>query len=64
VADRIALRLVVSDKLAKAVDAHSNYIAEQVLASSLKQGNMDGCTHITNEKIEEQEVTIGFAVAA
>ncbi len=64
VADRITLHLRVSDKLAPVLDTHRDYISEQVLAASLEQGNMQGCTFIANEIIEGQEVSIGFMPVA
>ncbi|HEU5046703.1 MAG TPA: isoleucine--tRNA ligase [Rickettsiales bacterium] len=64
VTDRINLRLRVADKLAPALQNHSHYIADQVLAASLEQGDMQGCTYIANDMVEAHEVSIGFAVAA
>ncbi len=64
VADRINLRLVVSDKLAFALASHKNYIAEQVLAATLVQGDINGAAFVANETIEEQKVTIGITVVA
>ena len=62
--DRIHLRLRLSETLARALETHSDYIKEQVLAASLSQGDMQGCTFITNETIENEEVSIGFSSKA
>jgi len=64
VTDRIQLRLRVSDVLEDALHAHRDTIAEQVLATSLTEGDMQGCTYIVNETIESEEVSIGFSVQA
>jgi len=64
VTDRIALRLRVSAALEEALQTHQEYISEQVLATSLTLGDMQGCTFITNETIENEEVSIGFTTKA
>lgn len=61
VADRIQLYLRLSEKLSKVLEFHKDYIAEQVLAESLAEGDMRGCTHIRNDTIENEDVSIGFA---
>ncbi len=62
--DRIELRLRVSKSLESAVQTYHDYIAEQVLAASLTQGDMKGCSFIVNETIENEEVSIGFSTQA
>ena len=64
VTDRIHLRLRVTEELAPALREHRDYIAEQVLAASLTEGDMQGCTFIRNETIENEEVSIGFCSKA
>ena len=60
VTDRINLRLRVSDKLKDMLHNFGEYIAEQVLASSISEGDMNNCSFIANETIENEEVSIGF----
>ena len=60
VADRINLRLRVADKLTLALNSHRSYIADQVLAASVTEGDMQGCTFVNNDLIESYEVSIGF----
>jgi len=62
--DRIHLRLRVSAALTGALHAHRDYIMGQVLAASFDEGDMHGCTFISNETIENEEVSIGFTSAA
>lgn len=64
VADRINLRLRVAEKLAPALNSHKEYIAEQVLAASVTQGDMQGCSYVNNDLIDSYEVSIGFTQAA
>ena len=61
VADRIKLHLRVSEKLSSVVKAHSAYIKEQVLAESLEESDMSSCKFISNDTIEVEEISIGFA---
>ena len=60
VTDRINLRLRVSDGLKEMLSVHRDYVAEQVLAETLTEGDMQGCGFIANETIEHEEVSIGF----
>lgn len=64
VTDRIHLKLRVSDELKDALHAHQDTIAQQVLAVSLTESDMQGCSYITNETIESEEVSIGFTLHA
>jgi len=64
VADRINLRLHVSDTLASALSTHKDYISEQVLAASLTEGTTDGSKFVANETIEDQKVAIGITAVA
>lgn len=64
VAERIHLHLRLSEKLTDALHAHSGYVKEQVLAETLTEGDMQFCTHIRNDTIENEDVTIGFASEA
>ena len=61
VTDRIHLRLRVAESLKPMLEMHRGYIAEQVLAASLTEGDMRPCGFITNEMIEHEEVSIGFS---
>ena len=61
VTDRINLRIRVSDALKDMLLNFGGYIAEQVLASSISEGDMHNCSFITNDTIENEEVSIGFA---
>jgi isoleucyl-tRNA synthetase len=61
VADRIHLHLRLSDRLAQALHSHKEYIAEQVLAETLTEGDMQHCSHIRNDTIENEDISIGFA---
>jgi isoleucyl-tRNA synthetase len=64
VTDRIHLRLRVSEALKETLQVHRDYIAEQVLAATVTEGDMMGCTFIRNETIESEEVSIGFTSQA
>jgi isoleucyl-tRNA synthetase len=64
VSDRIHLRLRVSEALEEVLHTHRDTIAEQVLAASLTEGDMHGCTFIANETVENEEVSIGFSSKA
>jgi isoleucyl-tRNA synthetase len=64
VADRINLRLLVSNKLAPALASHKGYIAEQVLAATLTEGDINGSTFVANETIEDEKVSIGITAVA
>lgn len=58
--DRIHLRLRVSEPLQNMLNSHRDYIADQVLAASITEGDMRGCSFIRNETIENEEISIGF----
>lgn len=64
VADRINLKLHVSDKLAPALTSHKNYIAEQVLATSVALGDTLGSAFTAQETIENEKVSIGITAVA
>lgn len=63
ISDRIALCVDGSDAVKAAIDAHADYIADQVLASSLKAGGAAEQPHHFENTLEGQSVVIGFAVA-
>jgi isoleucyl-tRNA synthetase len=62
--DRIELRLRLSDLLVPVLHNYRQYIADQVLASTLTEGDMAGCSFIANETIENEMVSIGFSAKA
>jgi isoleucyl-tRNA synthetase len=64
ISDRIALAVEAVDDVAKAIDAHKSYIAEQTLASSLEAVKINGQKHISEHELEGKPVKIGFSVAA
>jgi isoleucyl-tRNA synthetase len=64
VTDRIQLRLRVSPQLTEALETHGQYISNQVLAETLSVGDMQGCSFMVNETIENEEVSIGISLMA
>lgn len=59
----IALSLQAPEKLAKAMETHKNYIAEQTLAASLTIGAMGNVTHRFENTLEDETIVVGFTLA-
>ncbi len=64
VSDRINLRLDMPDAQGAAVEAHKEYIAQQVLAVSLVRDNAKAAKHHSEQQLDGQSIVIGFEVAA
>jgi isoleucyl-tRNA synthetase len=63
VSDRIALLLELPTGFKPAM-AHSQYIAEQTLASSIAEGNASGADKVSTQEVDGETIVIGISKAA
>lgn len=64
VSDRIALTLTMTDAIAKAVDSHKSYIAEQTLANEVSRGEAAKASHHFTNDLDGEQIVIGLSKAA
>jgi isoleucyl-tRNA synthetase len=64
VSDRISLIMNAPESIAKAVNAHKDYIAQQTLSVSVGQGDAAASSHKVEAELEGQKFTIGLSKAA
>jgi isoleucyl-tRNA synthetase len=63
VSDRIALLLELPTGFKPAM-AHSQYIAEQTLATSITEGNASGAEKVSTQEVDGEKIVIGISKAA
>jgi isoleucyl-tRNA synthetase len=64
VSDRISLIMNAPDSIAKAVNAHKDYIAQQTLSVSVGQGDAAASSYKVEAELEGQKFTLGLTKAA
>ena len=64
VSDRISLIMNAPDSIAKAVNAHKDYIAQQTLSVSVGQGDAAASSHKVEAELEGQKFILGLTKAA
>jgi isoleucyl-tRNA synthetase len=65
ITDRIALTMTTNnEEIMAALDSFGSYISEQTLSVSVQAGDAKNCNYNFKQKIDGEDVTIGFNLAA